>query len=373
MTDAIFSEAYKASVQKVIKNCRNIGVAFPQAVLEDTGNYNREDVSYWTGGFWGGLLWLAYRVSGEKQLFELACEIEQKQDLAIQQFTKLHHDVGFMWLPTAVFHHRITGCEESKIRGLKAAAILASRFHPEGNYLRAWNEEQRANSSGLTIVDSLMNVPLLYWASNVTGDPGFRQIAKAHTDTILKKFVRKDFTVPHMMEFDSETGHIIGPVQGQGKSVDSVWSRGQAWAIYGFAAGYRETGDEVYLETACQIAKRFYESLPEDKIPWWDFCSEEKDQYAKDSSAACIAASGMLEIAGLLKEKEDGKLYREWAKEILKNLIIGYACFDDKTQGIIKYGTVNYTRRRFVNTSIIYGDFYFIEALGKLNGEAGAF
>lgn len=373
MIETLYADAYQASVQKVIANRQAIGAAFPQVVLEETGLYNRETVSYWTGGFWGGLLWLAYRASGEKSLFELACEIERIQDSALEEFTKLHHDVGFMWIPTAVFHHKMTGCLQSEIRGLKAAAILASRFHLNGRYLRAWNEEQRPDSSGLVIVDSLMNVPLLYWASKVTGDPGFRQIAEAHTDTVLKNFVREDFTVPHIMKFDSESGRVIGPVQGQGKSEDSAWSRGQAWAIYGFAAGYRETGKTVYLDVACRIAQRFYERLPEDRIPWWDFCAEGNERYAKDSSAACVAASGMLELAELLKEKEDKDKFKGWAKKILRNLITGYACFDNKNQGIITCGTVNYVKKRFINVPIIYGDFYFIEALGKLNGEVGVF
>lgn len=373
MTEAMFTNAYQAAVRKVVSNSRDIGAAFPQAVSEETGLYSREDVSYWTGGFWGGLLWLAYRACGETQLFELACEIEQEQDAALAEFMKLHHDVGFMWLPTAVFHHRLTGCSASRIRGLKAAAVLASRFHLNGRYLRAWNEEQRPDSSGLTIVDSLMNVPLLYWASRVTGDPGFRQIAEAHTDTVLKAFVRENYTVPHITKIDVESGRVIGPVQGQGKDVNSAWSRGQAWAVYGFAAGYRETGKTVYLETACRMAERFYESLPEDKIPWWDFCSEEKDRYAKDSSAACVAASGMLELAGLMTEKRNKERMEGRAREILEALITHCACFDGENQGIIKYGTVNYIHRRYVNVPIIYGDFYFLEALGKLNGEAGAF
>ncbi len=371
--DTLFSNAYQASVEKIIRISEEIGVSFPQVVPDERGIYNQEDPAYWTGGFWGGLLWLAYRACGKRELFELACEIEQAQDAALEEFTGLHHDVGFMWLPTAVTHYRETGCGASRVRGLKAASILASRFNLAGKFLRAWNEEQREDSTGLAIIDCLMNLPLLYWASEVTGDPRFRQIAAAHTDTVQRTFVREDFTVPHIMRFDPETGSALGAVPGQGKSADSVWSRGQAWAIYGFATAFQETGRIDYGRTACGMAKRFFENLPEDKIPLWDFCAEGEERCAKDSSAACIAASGMLKLAPLLADKEEREQMESSARELLAALIRECACFSPESQGIIKNGTVNFTTRRYVNVPIIYGDFYFLEALGRLKRLPGIF
>ncbi len=373
MADFMFADAYEAAVEKIIRISGEIGVSFPQVVPDESGIYNREDPAYWTGGFWGGLLWLAYRASGKRELFELACEIEQAQDTALEEFTGLHHDVGFMWLPTAVTHYRETGCEASRVRGLKAASILASRFNLAGKFLRAWNEEQREDSTGLAIIDCLMNLPLLYWASEATGDPRFRQIAIAHTDTVQSTFVRTDFTVPHIMRFNPETGKTLGAVSGQGKHADSVWSRGQAWAIYGFATAYQETGRTDYGRTAYGMAKRFFENLPEDKIPLWDFCADEEERCAKDSSAACIAASGMLKLAPLLKEKEEREQMEGYAKELLAHLIRECASFGSESQGIIKNGTVNFVTRRYVNVPIIYGDFYFLEALGRLKGLQGIF
>jgi unsaturated chondroitin disaccharide hydrolase len=367
-----FRNAYEASIEKIIRNSRKIGISFPQVASGENGSYNREEASYWTGGFWGGLLWMAYRESGNHQLFELACEIEEAQDEALNEFTKLHHDVGFMWLPTAVAHYQITGCKVSRVRGLKAAAVLASRFNLKGGFLRAWNEEQRENSSGLVIIDCLMNLPLLYWASREMKDPRYWQMACAHTDTVLRTFVREDYTVPHIMVFDSGNGGVIGPAKGQGKSLDSVWSRGQAWAIYGFAIGYRETGNTEYLKISSQMAQHFYENLPEDKVPYWDFCADKEEQYAKDSSASCIAASGMLELAKGLEGSEKER-FIEYAKSILKSLMEQYACFGDETEGIITRGTVNFACNQYINVPIIYGDFYFLEALGKLLGREGFF
>ena len=373
MTDKIFIEAYNDAAAKVERNSGRIGLAFPQAVPDGEREYNREEPDYWTGGFWGGQLWLDYRALKKEPLRELARAIEEAQDVPLNEFTKLHHDVGFMWLPTAVLDYRLTGREESRVRGLKAAAILASRFNLNGRFIRAWNEENRENSQGLAIIDCLMNLPLLYWASRELNDPRYAQIARAHTDTVLAHFVREDATVPHIVEFDAGTGAYRGPAVGQGKSPDSAWSRGQAWAVYGFAAAYRETGEACYLRTAERMAKRFFENLPEDGIPYWDFCSDEKDRYARDSTAACVAASGMLEIAGLTKEDREKEYFTGCAGKILENIITNVADFGDDTQGIVRMGTVNYAQKRYINTSVIYGDFYFIEALGKMQGLTGAF
>lgn len=340
--EEIFKDAYQSAIQKTVRNSQAMGAIFPEVALGTKGIYNQERASYWTGGFWGGMLWLAYRASKHEGLFELACEIEGAQDAPLEEYIHMHHDVGFMWLPTAVFHYRMTGCQASKIRGLKAASLLASRFNLNGRFIRAWDDDVRSDSKGFAIIDCLMNLPLLYWASGELNDPRFKQIARAHTDTALQYFVREDFTVPHIMSFDADSGSAIGPVAGQGKGLDSVWSRGQAWAIYGFAIGYRETGELRYLDTACAMAERFCSNLPEDGIPYWDFCSDEKDRYARDSSAACIAASGLLEIAKLVSSVEAKEYFFNFAKCILKKIIQNYACFDDTSQGIVQMGTVNF-------------------------------
>lgn len=373
MQESLFKNAYEASIRKIERNRDRISLAFPQVAIGEPEVYNQEPPHYWTGGFWGGLVWLAYRESGDRGMFELACEIEQAQDPVLDGFMELHHDVGFMWLPTAVFHHRMTGCEASRVRGLKAASALASRFNLNGRFIRAWNDEPGENQSGLTIVDCMMNLSLLFWAARQQEDPRYAQIACAHADTVMRHFVREEFTVPHKVKFNPETGACLGTAKGQGKALDSVWSRGQAWALYGFSIAYRETKKPEYLDTAKGIATWFYQHLPEDKVPFWDFCSDEKDQYARDSSAACVAASGMLEIAMLVEEKGEREQFSGWAKEILRHIIEEYACFDDSSQGIVRKGTVNYICNRYINVPIIYGDFYFVEALGKLKGQQGVF
>lgn len=373
MKHNLLESAYFDAVDKVVRNSNTIGLSFPHVANGSDGSYNCEPCHFWTSGFWGGLLWLAYRETGQSRLFELACDIEESLDKPLNEFVSLHHDVGFMWLPTSVCHYRLTGSHKSRIRSHKAASLLAGRFNLNGRYLRAWNEDVRENSQGLAIIDCMMNLPLLYWAGKDINDPRFSQIAAAHADTVLKYFVREDNTVPHIMEFDAVSGNCLGAVDGQGKSPDSVWSRGQAWAIYGFAISYRETGTARYLEAAQKIACQFYHALPQDKIPLWDFSSDPEDSNVKDSSAACIAASGMLEISALCKSEIQKNQYYEMAVNLLECITISCAKFDESSQGIIDLGTVSYFHHKHINQPIIYGDFYYLEALGKLRGLQGFF
>lgn len=366
-------KAYTQAIEKVQHNLEKIGAAFPHVANGENGEYNRENPSFWTGGFWGGLLWLAYRETHNPALLETACEIESILDGPLDEYMHIHHDVGFMWLPTAVAHYKATGCEKSRARGLKAASHLMGRFNLNGRFIRAWNDEVYENSQGWAIIDCMMNIPLLYWASKELDDPRFRQVAMAHADTVLKSFLREDGTVPHIVHFDPETGEKIENMGGQGKGPDSAWARGQSWAIYGMAICYRETGCQRYLDAAKKVARTFWNNLPEDKVPYWDFATEEKDRWVKDSSAACCAASGMLEIASLVEDAEEKKFFTSCAEQLLESMVDHCACFDDSTEGIIRYGTVSYPANRHVNVPIIYGDFYFIEALGKLKGLQGLF
>jgi len=364
----MFEDSYSKAIQKIERNHKDIGVSFPQAVCD--GSYNKEEVWSWTSGFWGGLVNLAYRETGNVNLLKLACDIETALDQNFDEFfMKMHHDVGFIYSPTAVVQHSRDQNEKSLCRGVKAASTLASRFNIKGNYIRAWNQVRDSHSDGEVIIDSMMNLSILYWASKVMDDPRFRHIAYAHAKTVSKYFVRADKSVPHIICFDAEDGTYLGVNKGQGASVDSTWSRGQAWAIYGFAISYRETGDKEFLDQSKMIARAYMNALPTEGIPYWDFDASPENRWAFDSSSACIASSGLLEIYTLTGERE----FKEFALRLLRVLTESYAVFDDSTQGIIQMGTVNYTKKKFINTSIIYGDFYYLEALGKLKDLPGYF
>ncbi|WP_219993696.1 glycoside hydrolase family 88 protein [Paenibacillus cellulosilyticus] len=354
-----------------MKTSDKIGASFPHVCLD--GRYNSEDVSFWTSGFWGGLLWLAYRETQQKSLRSLAEQIERKLNEPLHQFYDIHHDVGFMYLPTAVHHYKVTGNEDSRRTGLIAASHLAGRFNLKGQFIRAWTDSVDPDSTGWAIIDCLMNLPLLFWAAEEDHDPRFKHIAVAHADTVLKQFVRDDGTVPHIVSFDPETGDKIENLGGQGLGPDSAWSRGQAWAIYGFSIAARETGKSEYLTAAKNIANYFISHLPDDRVPYWDFRTSDADKHVRDSSAAACAASGLLELSSLLDDHTEQLFYYNNALAILERLYAQYSDFSDSQDAILTKGTVSYPDNRHVNIPIVYGDFYFIEALAKVHGRPGLF
>jgi unsaturated chondroitin disaccharide hydrolase len=253
--------AWKKAIAKVDVTSERIGASFPHR--SENGRYQDEDIFWWTNGFWPGILWILYRETGKAKFLELARECEGKLDEALSGYYGLHHDVGFMWLLSAVADYRLTGNPESRRRGMIAASYLASRFNIRGGFIRAWNDDK----TGWTIIDSLMNIPILYWASEESGDPRFRFVAEAHADKVLANFVREDGSVHHIVNFDPFTGDFVESYGGQGYCLGSSWTRGQAWAIHGFALSYNHTRSQRYLEAAKRISHYFLASLPEDSVP----------------------------------------------------------------------------------------------------------
>lgn len=364
------NEAWEQVVEKVGKTSKRIGATFPHVSID--GKYNNERVGWWTAGFWPGILWLVYRETKDNDLRDIAISIEEKLDEPLYEFTGIHHDVGFMWIPSAIAHYKLLGNEESKRRGLIAASHLAGRFNIKGNFIRAWTDKVYPNGQGVAIIDCMMNLPLLYWASEETGDPRFKHIAMAHADTADREFIRKDGSVHHIVRFDPETGERIEALAGQGYAPDSAWSRGVAWAIYGMALSYRYTKEPRYLEAAKRAAHFFLANLPEDQMPYWDFRAPVEEDMAYDSSAAACAASGLLELARWVEPNET-RMYEETGTRIIKSLYENYGAWDEEEEALIKKGTVNRNTNKYVNTPIIYGDYFFVEALAKLRGQKDLF
>ncbi len=364
-------EALEKSLKKIELNIDRIGEHFPH--VAPGGIYNDQGPAFWVSGFWPGLLWLLYEETGNERALELARKLEDRLDEVLDGFVTLHHDVGFMWLPSAVIDYKLTKNPESQIRGLKAASHLAGRFNLAGQFIRAWTDKVQKNCQGWAIIDCMMNLPLLFWASKETADPRFRHIATAHADMVLKQFIRPDNTSAHIVSFDPETGEKIENLGGQGQSGTSAWARGQAWAIYGMAVAYRETGKEEYMTASKNVAAYFLSHLPEDKVPCWDFRADPENTWAFDSSAAACTASGLLELSSLMEDGPDKGFYYAQALAILKGLYEHY--FDDsqENQSMIQKGTVHFPAGKNINVPIIYGDFFFTEALIKLKHNTNIF
>jgi unsaturated chondroitin disaccharide hydrolase len=329
------------------------------------GVYDDLSLDWWTSGFWPGMLWIMYDLTGEESYREKAWDWDERIATLFLRENNFHHDVGFQFLPTAVIKYQLTGDPMARGRGLLAATFLAGRFNPAGGFIRAWNQEERA---GWVIIDTLMNLSLLFWAGREFKDPRFRHIAMAHADTVLRHFQRQDGSVNHITRFDPESGAVIEALAGQGYAPDSAWSRGQAWAIYGFTNAFKYTGAVRYLEGARRVAQFFLTSLPEDQVPYWDFRLPSIQGEPRDTSAAACAASAFLDLATLLPEDES-RIYRKAAETILTVLFERYSSLNEPGyEGLLKEATGNRNTGMAVNVSLIYGDYFFLEAIAKLRG-----
>ncbi len=333
-------------------------------------NYAEKDINWWTNGFWPGILWQMYHATG-KDLYKQAAETAEVQlDKALHGFMGLHHDTGFMWLHSAVADYRLTGSQQSRVRGLTAASVLASRFNPVGQYIRAWNHESvepGKNCTGWIIVDSMMNIPLLYWASAETKDPRFTHIATAHADTVRRTLVREDGSCGHIACLNPETGELERVLGGQGYGEGSSWSRGQAWIVYGFALSYRHTGNPVYLETAKRTANYFITNIAlTDHIACCDFRQPAEPNYL-DTSASLCAACGLLEIAEHLDGAEKA-MYREHAEKIIRSTAEKHCNWDPAQDSIVQDCKVAY-HGCDAQTDLIYADYFLLEAVLRLLGK----
>lgn len=364
-------EAWSKALEKTRSSSRRIGAEFPHASVD--GKYVLAAPSWWTAGFWPGLLWQFYAGSGDEDLKAIAERCEERLDEVLGGYVKLDHDLGFMWQLTSVANYKLTGREGSRIRALKAANYLAARFNLKGRYIRAWNPwREGENNSGIAIIDCSMNTSLLFWASENTGDPRYRHIAEAHMDTILEHFVRPDGSVYHIVNFNPETGEVTEKLGGQGYAAESAWSRGAAWALYGLSLAYHHTGKQSYLQASKRVAHFFLSCLPEDHVPYWDFRAPGEIREIRDTSAGACAASGLLLLASQVNDSES-HVYRDGALRMLESLYRNYGAWDDSNEeGLLLHGTSNYPENSNIDIPLIYGDFFYVEALARIK-EAGPF
>lgn len=364
------SEVYEkilAKEKKVAQRSRNkIPYTTKDGVFDDRG---KTEICWWTNGFWGGMMWQLYHATKEPVYLENALRTEIKLDENLMNRQGMDHDSGFKWLPTAVAHYHLTGDMASRNRALLAADNLASRFNPVGKFIRAWNNwdgNEDGSFAGRAIIDCMMNLPLLYWAGDELHDPKFYHIAKMHADTAIRNFIREDGSAKHIIEFNAETGEYLHSVGGQGYGHGSSWTRGQAWAVYGFVLSYIHTKEERYLATSMKVADYFIANIPASKLIPVDFRQPETPAY-EDSTAAAIASCGLIELAKYVPENEKSK-YEDAALGMLRALADKRCNWDENVDNLVEKCTAAYHDAEH-EFSIIYGDYYFIEAIWKLMGK----
>lgn len=317
------------------------------------------DITWWTNGFWPGLMWLMY-VGTKRDIYkEVAENAEVILDDAFREYDRLHHDVGFMWHISSGINYRLFGSHASKVRTAIAADILASRYNCEGKYIRSWNEDK----VGWVIIDCMMNINMLYWASEEYNDPRFKYMAMNHADTVMRTHIREDGSVNHIVRLDPSNGDVIETYGGQGYGIGSSWSRGQSWAIYGYVLSYIHTKKLEYLATAKKVADYFIDCVKSDWLPRVDFRAPEEPVYY-DSTAGAIASCGFIEITKVTGEKK----YLDAALNILKAMEENFCDWSDTEQAVLLMGTERYDDETGRHISIIYGDYFFTEAIYKLKG-----
>lgn len=315
---------------------------------------------WWTSGFWPGLMWILWKQTGEDQFLQEAkrtCELLAQE---LRTFRYLHHDVGFMYLLSTGGDWKLTGDEQAHQDTLHAASLMMARFNPEG-FIRAWNGKDQM---GYAIVDCMMNLSILFWASRETGDPRFAKVAKIHADTTLREFLREDGSLSHIIEFDPETGKRVKEYGGQGYELGSAWSRGQAWGLYGFTLAYMNTGEERYLAAAKKIATFFTSHIREDGLTDCDF-RQPKEPERLDNIAGACAACGLIELA-----KATGEMQWQEAAEKLLDGLLDHCCdWTENSCGVLTHCTASYhSDDAGFHTNITYGDYFFAEAIAKLCG-----
>lgn len=336
------------------------------------GVYVQTENVEWTTGFLTGEYWLAYEFTHDDAFKTSALkQVNSFYDRIVNKIDVNHHDMGFLYTPSCVAAYKLTGSVQGKKAAILAADNLAARFQEKGQFLQAWGELGAEDNYRL-IIDCLLNVPLLYWASEVTDDDSYADKARRHTKTSLANLIRPDNSTYHTYFFDKNTGEPTHGVTRQGYRDGSAWARGQAWSIYGTALSYKDTHDEQCIELFHKVTDFFISKLPDDLVPYWDLDFTDGDGEPKDSSAAAIAVCGMFEMSKYLAP-EDGEYYKNMAMKILKSLMDNYAVASNgKENGLLLHGVYAKAspfnpipKDRGVDECNTWGDYFYLEALTR--------
>ena len=329
------------------------------------------DNDQWTCGFWPGEVWLAYERTGDEVFKQTALTlVDSFADRIDRKIEVDHHDMGFLYSPSCVAAYKLVGSQTGRRAARAAADQLCTRFQEKGGFFQAWGPLGAADNYRY-IIDCLLNVPLLYWAAETTGDDHYAALAHRHVATCLANSIRPDGSTYHTFFMDPVTG---GPVRGatcQGYRDDSCWARGQAWGVYGTALSYRYTKRPDYLDAFRKVLAYYLERLPEDLVPYWDMTFTSGTEEPRDSSSASIVACGLLEAAKYADEAEAAQ-YRTLAAQMLRSVADNYAVKEGPAGiGLVRHGT--YSKKSPYNTCtpegvdecVSWGDYFYMEALTR--------
>jgi len=360
-------EAIKTALHRIDRNIAACGARFP-APSSVNGVYPKIANVEWTSGFWTGMLWLAYELSGaERYRAAAASHTANYAERIDRHIATDTHDLGFLYSLSCVAAFKLTGDGVAHSAALGAANLLLARFLPVAGIIQAWGDLNDPAQTGRMIIDCNLNLPLLYWASDTTGDAKYRRAADCHIVQAARHLVRADASTFHTFFMDAKTGAPRYGRTHQGFSDESCWSRGQAWGIYGFPLVYRHNGNAALLSLAECLAGYFLNRLPEDLVCCWDLIFLGPPE-PRDSSAAAIATCGLIELARQLPaDHPDRAVYGRAARAIADSLITSYAASaDDPGEGLIRHGVYHMPNKIGVDECCLWGDYFYLEALTRL-------
>ena len=367
-TKLLSKEEVKTAIENAIKqidaNMDYFKDKFPSSATKENKYGIIENIE-WTDGFWTGMLWLAYEYTGDEKYRVLAeknvASFKNRVDKDIEID---HHDLGFLYSLSCVSGYKLTGSEMAKEASVKAADKLISRYQEKGEFIQAWGELGSKDHYRF-IIDCLLNIPLLYWASDVTGDNKYRELADKHFVTSCNNVIRDDASAFHTFYMDPETGNPVKGITRQGYSDDSAWARGQAWGVYGIPLNYKNTKNQSCFNLYKGMTNYFLNRLPKDNVCYWDLIFNDGDGHSKDSSAAAIAVCGMHEMNKFIPEVDEEKeVYKYAMHNILGALIKDYTHKDvQEGKPILLHGVYSWHSGKGVDEGNIWGDYFYLEAL----------
>ena len=371
---ADLAEAWDFILDRTRANAAAFGDRLPHAAVD--GRYDFPEDGGWAGGFWSGILNLAYAKTGEA--FFLKCQRSSwpryRRRLAHPERSS-DNDLGHFYVPSLVADYLLTGFDPAREIALQAAVLQSRAFHPRGGFIQSWpvwtpGDPFSEENPGRVIIDAMYNLPLLFWAHAQTGEEQFKTVALTHARTSARVLVRPDGTTFHTFVFDPETGRPKDGRTHQGWADDSCWARGQAWAIGGFAMAHRFHPDPVFLDAARRCADTFLRHTLPGGVVRWDFALDGDATEPIDTSASAIAANGLLALAPQV-DAAAAAGYRSAAAGVARTLFADHATRDDpRQQGLLRHGCGHKPENRNTDASLIYGDYFFVELIARLSGQA---
>ena len=329
--------------------------------------YSGEENTLWTASFYPGICYLAYEITGDKRYLAHSERYLNSFEDRVVKRKHISHDLGFLYTLSCVADYKLTGNERARSIALMAAEVLTERYNEKGRYIQAWGEMGISYPDVKIIIDTMLNLPLLYWS----GSKRNYEIALNHAKTAAKYLIREDYSSYHTYLMRPETGDAVIGKTHQGYADESTWARGQAWAVYGFALSYRYTKEPEFLTVAQETARVFINNLPKDSVPYWDFSFTDEHPDIRDTSAASFFCCGLLELCRYV-DAEKREEYLMITDRVMRSLYENYSTKAmNHSNGFLTEGV--YHRNHGARECVVWGDYFYFEAIVRLLSDTETF